>query len=205
MGRIIAGSAGGLGLKSVPGDATRPTTDRVKEALFSRLESRGALSGARVLDLFAGSGALGVEAASRGARAVVLVEQAPKAIGAGPANAALVNRHLKNDVVAVRRGSVNSFLHAEAASGRGWDLVLMDPPYPLTDAELGETLAALVPLLQDDALVVLERSRRSPEPVWPAGLGGISQKKYGETTLWFAEAIQPDPGQDVPGVGTGAA
>lgn len=189
MGRIIAGAAGGLGLKSVPGDATRPTTDRVKEALFSRLESREELEGARVLDLYAGSGALGVEAASRGARAVVLVEQAPKAIGVCQANAALVNKQLRSDVVLVRRGSVNAFLATETQTGRGWDLVFMDPPYPLTEEELAATLQALVPVLDVGALLVLERSSRSPEPRWPDGLGAASSKKYGETILWFAEPV----------------
>ncbi|HXD28492.1 MAG TPA: 16S rRNA (guanine(966)-N(2))-methyltransferase RsmD [Arthrobacter sp.] len=194
MGRIIAGTAGGLGLKSVPGDATRPTTDRVKEALFSRLDSRDELEGARVLDLYAGSGALGVEAASRGARAVVLVEQAPKALATCQANAAVVNRHLRHDTVTVRRGSVNAFLSAESESGRGWDLVFMDPPYPLSEDELAATLLSLVPVLTEEALVVLERSTRSPEPAWPAGLSATSSKKYGETTLWFAEPVEADAG-----------
>lgn len=192
MGRVIAGAAGGLGLSSVAGDATRPTSDRVKEALFSRLESQGDLEGARVLDLYAGSGALGVEAASRGARTVVLVEQAAKAVAVCQANAALVNKHLRRETVAVRRGSVKTFLGAEAASGRGWDLVFMDPPYPLTDEELSATLLELVPVLNEGALVVLERSSRSPEPSWPAELSSLSAKKYGETTLWFAESVQID-------------
>lgn len=192
MGRVIAGAAGGLGLTSVPGDATRPTTDRVKEALFSRLESQDELDGARVLDLYAGSGALGVEAASRGARTVVLVEQAPKALAACQANASLVNKHLRREAVAARRGSVKTFLAAETESGRGWDLVFMDPPYPLTDAELSATLLELVPVLNEGALVILERSSRSPEPSWPAGLSSLSAKKYGETTLWFAETVQID-------------
>ncbi|MET1033913.1 MAG: 16S rRNA (guanine(966)-N(2))-methyltransferase RsmD [Arthrobacter sp.] len=193
MGRIIAGVAGGLALKSVPGDATRPTTDRVKEALFSRLETYGVLDGGRVLDLYAGSGALGVEAASRGARAVVLVEQAPKAVAACQANAGLVNRKIGRDAVAVRRGSVDAFLETEAATGRGWDLVLMDPPYPLGDAALAQTLARLVPVLDAGAVVVLERSTRSPEPAWPAGVVRFAERKYGETTLWFAEPVEPGP------------
>lgn len=194
MGRIIAGVAGGLALKSVPGDATRPTTDRVKEALFSRLESRDELDGSRVLDLYAGSGALGVEAASRGARAVVLVEQAPKALGACQANASVVNKKLRADAVAVRRGSVNAFLAVETETGRGWDLVFMDPPYPLTEEELAATLATLCPVLNDEALLVLERSTRSPEPSWPAGLVATASKKYGETTLWFAEPVESNAG-----------
>jgi 16S rRNA (guanine966-N2)-methyltransferase len=194
MGRIIAGVAGGLGLKSVAGDATRPTTDRVKEALFSRLSSYGVLDGGRVLDLFAGSGALGVEAASRGARAVVLVEQAPKAVAVCQANAALVNKKLGREAVAVRRGSVDSFLDAETTTGRGWDLVMMDPPYPLTEDGLAATLGRLVPVLLDGAVVVVERSSRSPEPGWPAGVRRFAEKKYGETVLWFAEPVEGGAG-----------
>jgi 16S rRNA (guanine966-N2)-methyltransferase len=190
MGRIIAGAAGGLGLASVPGDATRPTTDRVKEALFSRLDSYGVLDGARVLDLYAGSGALGVEAASRGARAVVLVEQGAKALAACRSNAGLVNRKLGRDAVRVARSSVDSFLDSEVSAGRGWDLVLMDPPYPLGEDAVRATLERIAPLLEADAVVVLERSSRSPEPRWPAGVSRFAERKYGETTLWFAEPVQ---------------
>ena len=195
MGRIIAGAAGGLALASVPGDATRPTTDRVKEALFSRLESYDVLAGARVLDLFAGSGALGVEAASRGARAVVLVEQAPKAVAVCQANAGTVNRALGRDSVSVRRGGVDGFLEAEAAAGRGWDVAFLDPPYPLGEDGLAATLGRLAPLLEPEAVVVVERSTRSPEPRWPDGMRRFAERKYGETTLWFAE---PDTHPDTP-------
>ncbi|WP_369821443.1 RsmD family RNA methyltransferase [Kocuria sp. CNJ-770] len=104
MSRIIAGAAGGLRLQSVPGQGTRPTTDRVKESLFARLEAWGMLHEARVLDLFAGSGALGCEAASRGAAAVTLVERHPPAVRVCRANAAVVHRALgRDDVVAVHQ------------------------------------------------------------------------------------------------------
>ncbi|WP_431711896.1 16S rRNA (guanine(966)-N(2))-methyltransferase RsmD [Glutamicibacter uratoxydans] len=195
MSRIIAGVAGGLSLKSVPGDATRPTTDRVKEALFSRLESWNVLSGARVLDLFAGSGALGLEAASRGARSVVLVEKATKAIAVCQQNAQALNKALKNETVQLRRGSVDSVLdgffnETTRTPTKTFDLVFLDPPYPLTESELESTLAKLAPVLAEDATVVVERSSRSAEPVWPASLAVIAEKKYGETRLWFAEPIE---------------
>jgi len=195
MSRIIAGVAGGQPLKSVPGDATRPTTDRVKEALFSRLESWDLLAGARVLDLFAGSGALGIESASRGARQVVLVEKAPKAAGVCQQNAALVNKVLKTSTVSVQRGSVDSVLdsYVNAATGlpnRTFDLVLLDPPYPLTEDELATTLQKISKVLAEDATVMVERSSRSPEPSWPNELVNFSDKKYGETHLWFAEPVE---------------
>ena len=195
MSRIIAGVAGGQPLKSVPGDATRPTTDRVKEALFSRLESWDLLAGARVLDLFAGSGALGIESASRGARQVVLVEKAPKASSVCQQNAALVNKVLKTSAVSVQRGSVDSVLdsYVNAATGlpkRTFDLVLLDPPYPLTEDELATTLQKISKVLAEDATVMVERSSRSPEPSWPNELVNFSDKKYGETHLWFAEPVE---------------
>lgn len=184
MSRIVAGAAGGTTLASVPGTATRPTSDRVKEALFSRLESYGLISGACVLDLFAGSGALGVESASRGAAAVDLVESAEKAAGVCRNNAGRVNGMLGRDVVTVHRTKADTFL---AHAGAQWDLVLMDPPYPLAEEPLATTLAAVAPRLADGAVVVLERSSRSPEPAWPQGLVRFAEKKYGETRLWFAE------------------
>jgi 16S rRNA (guanine966-N2)-methyltransferase len=190
VSRIIAGVAGGAGLANVPGDRTRPTTDRVKEALFSRLDSYGVLAGARVLDLFAGSGALGVESASRGAAEVDLVEQAEKAAGVCRKNAELVNKALGRTVVRVHRTGVQPFLDRLHTHDQ-WDLVLMDPPYPLPEGELAQVLGTLAPRLAEGAVVVLERSSRSPEPRWPAGLERFAEKKYGETMLWYAEPVPP--------------
>lgn len=197
MSRIIAGAAGGNPLKSVPGDATRPTTDRVKEALFSRLESWDILQGARVLDLFAGSGALGLEAASRGARQVALVEKAPKAVAVCQQNAAMINKTLKSDIASVKRGSVDSILdgyfdESTRIPRRTFDVVFLDPPYPLTEAELETTLLKVSRVLADDATVIVERSSRSPRPLWPDSLQPFADKKYGETHLWFAEPVQPE-------------
>ena len=195
MSRIIAGAAGGLRLQSVPGQGTRPTTDRVKESLFARLEAWGMLRDARVLDLYAGSGALGCEAASRGAASVTLVERHAPAVRVCRANAAVVHRSLgREDVVEVRHGSVGAYL---ADPGEGpWDLVLADPPYPLSEAELSAVLAPLAGRLREGGVVVVERSSRSPEPSWPPGLARFEHKRHGETTTWFAETDPALSGPD---------
>jgi 16S rRNA (guanine966-N2)-methyltransferase len=188
VSRIVAGAAGGTVLVSVPGDATRPTTDRVKEALFSRLEAMNMLSESRVLDLYAGSGSLGVESASRGAKSVELVEFNEKAAGVCQRNAELVNKVIGAKVVKVQRSRVETFLARVAEAGVDqWDLVFMDPPYPLTEPELSLVLELLGPRLSPYAVVVVERSSRTPEPGWPASIELFADKKYGETRLWFAE------------------
>lgn len=188
MSRIVAGAAGGMPLTSVPGDGTRPTTDRVKEALFSRLESMNMLSDVRVLDLYAGSGSLGVESASRGAKSVELVEFNEKAAAVCQRNAEMVNKVVGNKVVSVQRSRVESFLARVAEAGVDqWDLVFMDPPYPLTEVELSLVLELIGPRLSPYGVVVVERSARTPEPAWPASLQLFADKKYGETRLWFAE------------------
>lgn len=186
MSRIIAGTAGGTTLAAVPGDNTRPTTDRVKEALFSRLESYGVLDGARVLDLYAGSGALGLESASRGAAAVDLVEAAEKAAAVCRRNADLINDRVGAPRVSVHRAKVETYL-ARVPAELTWDLVFLDPPYGDAEPDLGTVLAQLAGHLADGAVVVVERSARSPEPQWPAGLERFADRKYGETVLWFAE------------------
>lgn len=194
MSRIIAGICGGTPLVSVPGSGTRPTTDRVKEALFSRLEALGMISRARVLDLYAGSGALGVEAVSRGASTAELVESDAKAVGICQRNARTVNDAVGRRAVTVHRVKVGAFLES-TIEGRHWDLVFLDPPYPLGEDQLARVLEALAPHLAADALVVVERSARSPEPAWPRHLVHYADRKYGETHLWFAEP-RPDPDVD---------
>ena len=188
MTRIIAGAAGGTRLASVPGTGTRPTTDRVKESLFSRLDAWGMIDDARVLDLFAGSGALGCECASRGAREVVLVEKHPRAVSVCRANAETVNRALGSQRVRCERGSVHGYASAHEGP---WDLVLADPPYPLGEAELSEVLSLLSGKLGPGGVVVIERSSRSPEPAWPQGLRRLESSRHGETMLWFGEADDP--------------
>lgn len=189
MTRIIAGAAGGRRLQTPKGDQTRPTSDRVREALFSAVEAwAGSLQGLRVLDLYAGSGALGLEAWSRGAAAVTLVEADRRTADLVRANA----RSVGCDVAQVLARPVAAVL-AEPPAGEPYDLVVADPPYPLADEAVAADLAALVAQgwLAPDALVIVERSRRSPAPDWPAALvplaGKRGQRKYGETTLWLAE------------------
>ena len=186
MSRIIAGAAGGSPLANVPGNLTRPTTDRVKEALFSRLDAFNVIAGARVLDLYAGSGSLGVESGSRGADSVDLVEFDAKASAVCQRNADLVNTVTGRKVVSVHRSKVESFLERCTEAAR-WDLVFLDPPYPLDEPALAAVLAKLVPYLSEGAVVVVERSSRSPEPEWPGSMERFAEKKYGETRLWFAE------------------
>lgn len=189
MSRIIAGAAGGLRLTSVPGTGTRPTTDRVKESLFSRLEAWGMLTDARVLDLFAGSGALGCEAASRGAAHVDLVERDSKALKVAQANARMLNSAVGSEKVVAHRGSVATYLSAHHGP---WDLVLADPPYPLPEHEVTAFLEPLVGRLGPGAVIMVERSTRSPQPTWPQGLHLLESSKHGETTLWFAEEVHAE-------------
>jgi 16S rRNA (guanine966-N2)-methyltransferase len=184
MTRIIAGTAGGRKLETPPGEQTRPTSDRVREALFSMLDARGVLRGARVLDLFAGSGALGLEAASRGAAEVALVDSSRRAVGVARRNAALV-APVRVTVV------LSSALHyLGSPPGRPMDVVLLDPPYGLAEPALTEHLTALLAggWLDRDTIVVVERSSRSPEPGWPPGLRRDQVRRYGETAIWTASA-----------------
>jgi len=189
--RIIAGFAGSLTLR-VPAAGTRPTSDRVREAIFSALEARDALDGARVLDLYAGSGALGLEAASRGGAEVVLVERAGAAAKVAADNAERVRRAAPRGAeprIRVATQTVRSFLEAGAGP---WDLVFLDPPYDLANDELRGDLDALTPRLAPDALVVVERSARDPEPDWPAPLELERRKDYGETAVYWLAAAEPD-------------
>ncbi|KGM13100.1 RsmD family RNA methyltransferase [Cellulomonas bogoriensis] len=201
MTRIVAGSAGGRSLV-VPPAGTRPTSDRVREALFSRLEHLGAVQGAHVLDLFAGSGALGLEAASRGARRVVLVDAARGAARACERNVRTLGLH----GVGVVCEKVVTYLRREPDQAA--DLVFCDPPYDMDEDGLADVLVALLPHLAPAALVVVERSARSPEPRWPhvpgdGRLVGEGDRRYGETRLWFAGVAPDAAGCHDPGPGLG--
>ena len=189
MTRIISGAAGGLRLRTPPGTATRPTSDRVREALFSRLNHEDVLAGARVLDLYAGSGALGLEAASRGAGHVLLVESDRATAEVIRANAALLARAGVSAPLQVRGARVERVL--ATAAPQPYDVVLADPPYPTSEDTVAQVLAALVTndWLSEGALVVVERSTRSPQPRWPDGLGQVDSRRYGETTIWFATRL----------------
>jgi 16S rRNA (guanine966-N2)-methyltransferase len=186
--RIISGRAGGLRLATPAGSGTRPTSDRVREALFSRLEHLEVLIGARVVDLYAGSGALGLEAASRGASTVLLVESDKGAAKVAQQNAGA----LGIPGVAVRHTTVQRALATAPAQPQ--TLVFLDPPYELSEEELTADLAALVDQhwLDPEALLVVERSSRSPEPVWPEVLELEGARRYGETKIWFAGPRVPD-------------
>lgn len=191
--RIVAGRAGGRVL-AVPGKGTRPTSDRVREALFARLEHLEALDGARVLDLFAGSGALGLEAVSRGAASAVLVEASPVAAAVCRRNVAAVG--IPGVVVHVER--VLPYLRRSASADRV-DLVLVDPPYDVDEDALADVLATLAPRLAPGAVLVVERSARSPEPSWPAGVLRFDSRRYGETAVWLAEPVEGRPEASVSG------
>lgn len=173
--RIIAGRYGGRRIGAPPGTGTRPTSDRVREALFSILGAR--VAGARVLDLFAGSGALGLEALSRGAATVTFVERAPAALRALQANVAAVGA----DAEVVRADALR-WLRAASAGARQYDLVFLDPPYGQAEA-LGAELSGLLPaVLGRGALVVAESDRRAPlELTIPT----IDERRYGDTLIRF--------------------
>lgn len=185
MPRIISGRAGSIVL-AVADAGTRPTSDRVRESLFGALEAADALHGAAVLDLYAGSGALGLEAVSRGAASADLVEKAPQAAAIVQKNAAKVAKAVGRDVpIRVHRSAVAGFL----GGPRGpYDLVFVDPPYDLPESELTQALGLLVPSLAPQARIVVERAGRAPEPTLPAGLHHDRSKAYGDTVLWWVRA-----------------
>lgn len=189
MTRIIGGAAGGRRLTTPRGAQTRPTSDRVREALFSAIESWcGSLSGLRFLDLYAGSGAVGLEAWSRGAGVVTLVESDRRTAGLIGDNARALG-FAKANVVA---SPVSAALSTPPAAP--YDIAFLDPPYPLDDPSLAGDLVALIDngWLVPGALVVVERSSRSPEPGWPTGFAETRSRKYGETTIWYGHAPSGD-------------
>lgn len=189
MNRIISGEARGRRIK-VPPEGTRPTSDRAREGLFSSLQVRFGFTDQTVLDLFAGSGALGLEAASRGACEVVLVENDPKAVQVIEHNAAVVG-HPR-----VRVEPVKASTYLARAPKKHFSMVLADPPYALTDEAVVEMLQALRPALVDGAAVVVERHRDSPETAWPAGFTPTTQKlkkrTYGIARMDMAVYFDPD-------------
>ncbi len=184
MPRIIGGHAGGRKLQAPKGDLTRPTADRVREALFSALESAlGSLEGLRFLDLYAGSGAVGLEAWSRGAAAVMLVERDRRTAATVRANATAVGCTVARVVAA----SVRTVL-TEATVDAPYDVVFADPPYATDADRVTGDLRALLDRgwLADGAVVVVERPTRAGALLWPDGLLGEKVRSYGETALWSA-------------------
>ena len=168
--RVIAGTYGGRRLVTPKGAATRPTADRVREALFSAL---GDVSERTALDLFAGSGALGIEALSRGAASAVFVERARPALDALRGNLATLG--ISADVHA---GDARAFVRNAAQAGRTYDLVFVDPPY--RDAERLARELDLVRVLSPDGRLVTESDRRSPFAI---ELPTIFERRYGDTLI----------------------
>lgn len=190
MTRIIAGSRKGHRLRTPPHSATRPTTDRVREAAFSLVAdwagtggepAEEMLAGLSFLDLYAGSGAVALEAASRGAEPVWAVEFDP-----GTARLARANAKETGLTVTVLAATVEKALAGEPPAG--FDVVWADPPYDLPGERLDAVLATVVDRgwLAGDGLLIVERASRDPEPVWPAAVSDRWQRRYGETTLHFA-------------------
>ena len=184
--RVIAGSAGGRRLSAPKGDAIRPTTGRVKEAVFSALAAREHLLGAHVLDLYAGTGALAIEALSRSAARAVLVEQDGDALAALRRNLSVTGTATNASVVTA---DVAVFLGAPPPDAAPFDLVLCDPPYDVDSAALD---AAIAPLgrrewTHDEALVVVER----PVGAAPPHVEGMRidwERKFGDTLAFFLSA-----------------
>ncbi|MFE5734312.1 16S rRNA (guanine(966)-N(2))-methyltransferase RsmD [Streptomyces sp. NPDC056528] len=186
MTRVIAGTAGGRRLAVPPGNGTRPTSDRAREGLFSTWEALlGTLDGTRVADLYAGSGAVGLEALSRGAAHALLVETDPRAA-----------RTIRENIRAIglpgaelRTGRAEQIVTGPAPAVP-YDLVFLDPPYAVEDAGLQEILLTLRSggWLSEDALVTVERSTRGGEFGWPAGFEPLRARRYGEGTFWYGRA-----------------
>lgn len=198
MTRIISGRLRGLTI-TVPPAGTRPTTDRVREALYSAIGSRVDLDGAAALDLFAGSGALGLEAVSRGADVAWFVEENQRAVACLKKNTAGASSSLSSSSsssssplrLTVKRAALPAAVRGRCPVEGGFHLVLADPPYKRS-AELDEpVLDALLAggWLAEDALVVWERSKRDPAVRWPGGYEVVFERTYGETAVEMARPV----------------
>lgn len=182
--RIVAGELKGRTFVAPAGQDTRPTTDRVREAVFSTLFSElGGWAGVRVLDLYAGSGAFGFEALSRGAMRAVGVDDGKAAVRAITANAASLGVGERYTLV---RGSVETSLGAIGAAGP-FDLVYLDPPYSVEPTQVESVLGSLVGVgaLADGAVIGYEHQRKT-KPLWPAGFQQFRTKEYGYTAVSYA-------------------
>jgi 16S rRNA (guanine966-N2)-methyltransferase len=184
--RIIAGAIGSLQLKPAA-KATRPTSDRVKESLFAKLDAMGVIEGAKVLDLFAGTGALGLESASRGAASVDLVERDRNAF-------ALLEQNVKSSLSSFEKQGISTKIQAHNLDAQRYlksattrfDLVFVDPPYDFPNSELEQLLVTVADALGEEGLVVVERSSRS-EQLEIEALELQSAKTYGDTVVWIYE------------------
>lgn len=188
MSRVVAGAARGRRLAVPPGQGTRPTSDRAREALFSTLESLvGSLAGRRVADLYAGSGAVGLEALSRGAVHVLLVEADRAALRTVRANVDVLGMAGAE----VRAGRVEQVVSG-AAPGAAYDVVFLDPPYDVPDDDLRAVIGRLREhgWLAADAVVAVERATRGGTWAWPEGYEEVRSRRYGEATLWYGRAAR---------------
>ncbi|QGV78288.1 16S rRNA (guanine(966)-N(2))-methyltransferase RsmD [Streptomyces ficellus] len=186
MTRVIAGAAGGRRLAVPPGNGTRPTSDRAREGLFSTWEALlGTLDGIRIADLYAGSGAVGLEALSRGAAHALLVEADQRAVRTVRENVRVIGL----PGAEVRAGKAEQIVTGTAPADP-YDVVFLDPPYAVSDDDLGEILLTLRTKrwLADDALVTVERSTRGGEFRWPDGFEPLRARRYGEGTFWYGRA-----------------
>ncbi|KFI87461.1 16S rRNA (guanine(966)-N(2))-methyltransferase RsmD [Bifidobacterium ruminantium] len=188
--RVISGRFKGMAL-TTPKPGTRPTTDRTKEAIFSHLDSWGVLDDARVLDLFAGTGALGVEALSRGARELVAVESAaPAAALIAQTLTALKRNRAWEPGMSARVIKARAEKYAASASAVApFDVIFIDPPYAFETEACNQLLADLAAreLTGDDTVIMLERSTRSAEPTAPEGWAISNRRDYGETAVYYIE------------------
>lgn len=198
MTRIIAGSARGRRLAVPPGRSTRPTSDRTREGLFAAVQAAlGTLEGAAILDLYAGSGAVGLEALSRGASDVLLIESDPVA-------AQVIRRNISTvglPGAQLLRDRTERALRRGPAGARPRDLVFADPPYAVADAEIRQVLVLLASRgwLAPGALVIIERDARSGAPPWPAAYTQDRTRRYGETVLWYGRATGASPAASTTG------
>jgi 16S rRNA (guanine966-N2)-methyltransferase len=183
--RVVAGAARGRQLRSPEGRAIRPTSDRAREGIFNSLLSITDLEGATVLDLFAGTGAVGLEALSRGAASVTFVESDRSA-------SEVIRRNI--ETVGLPGATVARKPAATYLVGSGtdvpFDLVFADPPYAYRDDHLAALLVSLTEpgWLADEAMVVIERSAKGAAPDWPDGIALVTQRRYGEGLLWYGRA-----------------
>ena len=182
MTRIVAGNLKGRNLK-VPDSVTRPTSSKVREAMFSSLEHHiGSFEDLSVLDLYAGSGALGIEALSRGAKALTLVESDRRAVKILKGNCEDIS-----EVVTIKKMNVGTYV-SYPSDGVTFDLVFFDPPYSVVDAVVEEQVEALAlnGWLAPKATIVVERDKKSTL-TWPAGFTGSDPKPYGDTMVWYGQ------------------
>lgn len=184
MARIVSGRWRGRVIAAPSGQTTRPTSDRVREAVFSSFGSEfGDLTGLRFLDLFAGSGAMGLEALSRGASSADFVESDPKAAKTIETNIRTLEAGRS---ARLHRIPAERFLSRARESGEQWDIIWLDPPYDLSTVAVTEVVQQLAGLVAGDGLIAIERPRRE-EFDWPEPFVALRERRYGEARIWYGQ------------------